>query len=476
MLGRELGRSPSDARALIQRELVSGITRVNYNQPNSVNALTGMVSMVPIVHKGVWKVRGGNSLLPQRLLARSGATLNLNTVITEVRVGGGGRTYEVTLRDMRRGTTSVQEYDAVIIATPLELSNLTLPQDVPRQSPAEFQRTVTTYVKGSLLETAFNCSKTPADTNLLHQLGSIYITEAAPRLFSAISVLRRYSDSEALYKLFSEVPLGDGDLERLFHVGWEIKVQKDWQAYPVLSPAPAFRPFRLRLGLYYVNALEWAASAMEVSALAARNVATLLKKDIFDAAAPPPAVLGEGQVVMPRFFYLECPWKILPGPEALQKQTSFELRNLGMDKASWRPKLAEIQEQYGFVEVEEQEIDVRVDSVAANAMVGWDGKVSREHFHHEFEVRCVLEGEVVWDVRSKADRQLSDPGDRWIRAHVYAGECAYIPKGVWHRMFVPPNPGRARFYAFYTDKAGWTAKYRNLKEELTSTLKANDEL
>ncbi|KAK3279217.1 hypothetical protein CYMTET_12887 [Cymbomonas tetramitiformis] len=112
--------------------------------------------------------------------------------------------------------------------------------------------------------------------------------------------------------------------------------------------------------------------------------------------------------------------------------TTLRVREVGQEGGvPWKYTAEEAHtlKEYGsWDQVEEQEIDVREDSVAANTMVGWDDKVSREHFHQDFEVRCVLEGEVVWDVRSKADTQLSDPGDRWIRAHVHAGQCAYIPK------------------------------------------------
>lgn len=48
-----------------------------------------------------------------------------------------------------------------------------------------------------------------------------------------------------------------------------------WKAYPHFSPPERFPPFQLAGGLFLVNAWENAASAMEMSAVAAKNCALL---------------------------------------------------------------------------------------------------------------------------------------------------------------------------------------------------------
>lgn len=55
--------------------------------------------------------------------------------------------------------------------------------------------------------------------------------------------------------------------------------KKVWKAYPQYSTENRFDKFKLYKGLYYVNAIEWAASAMEMSAVGGRNVAILAYKD-----------------------------------------------------------------------------------------------------------------------------------------------------------------------------------------------------
>ena len=55
----------------------------------------------------------------------------------------------------------------------------------------------------------------------------------------------------------------------------------DWLAYPKYSPNERSRlaSFVLSPQLYYVNAIELSASAMEMSAIAARNVANIAYAD-----------------------------------------------------------------------------------------------------------------------------------------------------------------------------------------------------
>ena len=53
---------------------------------------------------------------------------------------------------------------------------------------------------------------------------------------------------------------------------------RDWLAYPHFRPPERFQPFKLADGLYLNNAWENAASAMEMSAVAAKNCALLIAK------------------------------------------------------------------------------------------------------------------------------------------------------------------------------------------------------
>lgn len=56
--------------------------------------------------------------------------------------------------------------------------------------------------------------------------------------------------------------------------------QQDWEAYPKFAPPEAFARFELAQGIYYNNAWENAASAMEMSAIAAKNSALLVHQHL----------------------------------------------------------------------------------------------------------------------------------------------------------------------------------------------------
>ena len=72
-------------------------------------------------------------------------------------------------------------------------------------------------------------------------------------------------------------------------------VCRDWLAYPQFDPPERFQPFRLAEGLYLNNAWENAASAMEMSAVAAKNCALLIAQQLSRPAAcsEPGATLGD---------------------------------------------------------------------------------------------------------------------------------------------------------------------------------------
>lgn len=56
--------------------------------------------------------------------------------------------------------------------------------------------------------------------------------------------------------------------------------EHSWHAYPHFNPPEQFAPFQLAPGVYYNNAWENAASAMEMSAISAYNNALLVAQHL----------------------------------------------------------------------------------------------------------------------------------------------------------------------------------------------------
>ena len=78
-----------------------------------------------------------------------------------------------------------------------------------------------------------------------------------------------------VYKVFSRREFSEPELADLFtNITFSHTVP--WLAYPSYSLSDDLTTFELMPGLYYQNRIEWAASAMEMSVIAARNVANLV--------------------------------------------------------------------------------------------------------------------------------------------------------------------------------------------------------
>ncbi|KXZ56140.1 hypothetical protein GPECTOR_1g119 [Gonium pectorale] len=87
-------------------------------------------------------------------------------------------------------------------------------------------------------------------------------------------------DGGYVYKVFSREPLPPDLLSALFRGEARVLASRRWYAYPRFNPPERFVPFVLAPGLVYGNALEPAASAMEMAAVAATNSALLMVRHL----------------------------------------------------------------------------------------------------------------------------------------------------------------------------------------------------
>ncbi|KAK9134964.1 hypothetical protein Syun_014294 [Stephania yunnanensis] len=246
---------------LLISELVTVITRVNYGQSVSISGLAGAVSLAGS-GGGLWSVEGGNCQIPARLIQSSDVTLNLQEEITSI--SRLGNSYQLN-------STKGNSYscDVAVIATPLDEVNITFspPISIPER---KLQHTHATFVRG-LLDPGYFGLNSVAD------IPELIATVEIPDLpFTCISILKKYSDDDMTYKIFSRAPLQDALLDRLFSSRKET-IRINWGAYPHFKAPEVFAPFLLDgFHLYYVNAFENAASAIETGAVAAENVARLI--------------------------------------------------------------------------------------------------------------------------------------------------------------------------------------------------------
>ncbi|MBN8615443.1 MAG: cupin domain-containing protein [Deltaproteobacteria bacterium] len=78
-------------------------------------------------------------------------------------------------------------------------------------------------------------------------------------------------------------------------------------------------------------------------------------------------------------------------------------------------------------------------------------KFDREHLHTDDEVRYVLAGEGIFDIRSS--------GDRWMRVVVEPGDFIVVPKDRHHR-FLLTESRTIHAVRLFEDQAGWVPHYR----------------
>jgi 1,2-dihydroxy-3-keto-5-methylthiopentene dioxygenase len=79
-------------------------------------------------------------------------------------------------------------------------------------------------------------------------------------------------------------------------------------------------------------------------------------------------------------------------------------------------------------------------------------KFKDEHYHDEDEVRFVLAGSGIFDIRST--------DDRWMRVEVSAGDLIVVPAKRHHRFFLTEEQA-IHCVRLFQDPSGWVAHYRD---------------
>ncbi|CAJ0961696.1 unnamed protein product [Ranitomeya imitator] len=168
----------------------------------------------------------------------------------EPSTGKGRRGDTVKLYEVNYETDqgpSLGLYDIVIIATPLakEITNIKfLDFDLlPIEASKPYQQTVATFVHG--------------------QINASFFESESPK-----------SSDTKVWKIFSPEPLTDEQLRLLFE-SYHAVIVKKWLAYPQYNPPEKLPPIILHHDIYYLNSIELAASAMEMCAISAKNIALL---------------------------------------------------------------------------------------------------------------------------------------------------------------------------------------------------------
>ncbi|KAJ7305293.1 hypothetical protein JRQ81_011210 [Phrynocephalus forsythii] len=264
-------------------EFVTPVLRYNYGQSTSINGLVGVIALASI-DPGLWSIEGGNKLACAGLLEASKAQLIPSTVLSleeknrqEGRSGGVVKLYKVEYNSAAGLTSDL--YDIVVIATPLqrkisnlEFRNFKLPSG---EFSRPYQPIVSTLVHGQINASLFGYQ----DPSQL-VLSDIFTTEGPKAFFYSLSLVSPVQNKmdqslvSPVWRTFSAESLTKEQLNLLFS-SYDTVEEKKWLAYPRYSPPEKPSPVVLHDHVYYVNSIEWVASAMEMSAISAKNIALL---------------------------------------------------------------------------------------------------------------------------------------------------------------------------------------------------------
>ncbi|XP_026184851.1 prenylcysteine oxidase-like [Mastacembelus armatus] len=263
-------------------EVIAPVMRVNYGQNVSIPAFVGAVSLAG-AQNNLWAVEGGNKLVCSGLLKMANANL-LQAQVNSISSVHSGEALQYQLSFTTPTGKGSELYDIVVLATPLQtdggsgiqFQGFPLPFD---QLPSDYHKTVATIVHG-YLNTSFFGFPDPR----LFPYASILTTETPDLFFNSVASVcpvnisagfRRKQPQEAgVYKVFSPQPLDKSHLKTLFRSYYSVQVT-EWQSYPRYCSSQGLPSVELHPNLYYLNGIEWAASAMEMSSVAAKNIALL---------------------------------------------------------------------------------------------------------------------------------------------------------------------------------------------------------
>ncbi len=123
--------------------------------------------------------------------------------------------------------------------------------------------------------------------------------------------------------------------------------------------------------------------------------------------------------------------------------------HLDLSPDNFQPALDRLKAERGYIE--QDEVELKPDMPNLEAICA---KFIPEHLHTDDEVRFVLEGEGVFDIRS-AD-------DRWMHIKVGQGDLLVVPANLNHRFYLT-DAKHIRCVRLFKDAEGWVAHYRDEK-------------
>lgn len=141
-----------------------------------------------------------------------------------------------------------------------------------------------------------------------------------------------------------------------------------------------------------------------------------------------------------RAYYLHDDAEI--GAETLTEEGILYWQ-LSSEEAEYAADLAAIRDDRGYVQMDQIYLGPETPNLDALC-----NKFFVEHSHADEEIRFVVGGSGIFDLRDK--------DDRWMRVHVEAGDLVIVPAGKHHR-FTLDDAQTITCKRLFKDTSGWQA-------------------
>ncbi len=276
---------------LIINELASIACLTNYGQSIDIDGFVGLISIAGGFDE-LWSVKNGNKSVPIQLLESSKARVLLNTKVKLVRKNPENRLKnQVVYLNENDEEMCDNDFDYVLIGFPITKGtineNFQIESDKLQQfDDLEMNITFTYIIYGKFkLFTELPNNKRIQALGIDPELPVRSISVILPCNFSKKSDHRLYlnANEPKLFKIFAARQLEKEDLENIFENDYKLITLMPWAAYPKYKTSTKMKTLpdiilddKQSASIYYLNALEWASSCMEISCISARNVSLLI--------------------------------------------------------------------------------------------------------------------------------------------------------------------------------------------------------
>ncbi|CAG9530183.1 unnamed protein product [Cercopithifilaria johnstoni] len=260
-------------------EFANAALNCNYGQSvKEIRAFAGFVGLSGSV-SGLYSVNGSNKIIVEKLIDYSKVKL-IKAEVTSI-----SKWNDQFVLYGSDGQELDANYSYVIIAVPLHQKQQIQIEDVNWESQrGNFKQIIATFVEGSLRATHWSLPKSYMLTAVISCNNSLSYNSIAQILpvdeeDEGNESLTK-ADSNKIWKIFSSKNLTDTVLSLYFSKIRNVK-RVSFLAYPEYKKYPADRPkFRVTKNICFVNAVEWLASTIEMSAIGGRNCVNMLLGDL----------------------------------------------------------------------------------------------------------------------------------------------------------------------------------------------------